>query len=210
MSLQQISARRHTCLQTSLRPLPHCLCTGLGFFVFGLVWFSFSLVLCEPIMISHHGPQSHSFLSPGLPLHPCILPLREKGNLVVEAVVFDSVSHRLTLCPHFFVMSSCPDSRPLVSATLPILDPHRDSSWIPSCCPVSWRSCSFGSVGPPASPWGRCWGSPIESPGSGPESRQSCQVPGSPAFTPSRPAHQQGQRQSQLYPAVQARCRAWL
>ena len=28
----------------------------------------------------------------------------------------------------------------------PILDPYLDSSWI-SCCPVSWRTCSFGSAG---------------------------------------------------------------
>jgi hypothetical protein len=41
--------------------------------------------------------------------------------------------------------------------------------------PMSWRSCSFGSVGPAPSCtpsvhwWGRCLGGPIQSPGSGPE-----------------------------------------
>jgi hypothetical protein len=39
-------------------------------------------------------------------------------------------------------------SRPLVSTTLSILDPHQDSSRISCCCPVSWRSSSFGSAGP--------------------------------------------------------------
>ena len=53
--------------------------------------------------------------------------------------------------------------RPLASATLSILDPHQDSSWISCCCPVSWRSCSFRYVGlglfmhPVVLGWGRCW-----------------------------------------------------
>ncbi|EDL88936.1 rCG42394 [Rattus norvegicus] len=34
---------------------------------------------------------------------------------------------------------------PLAPATLSILDPHQDSSWISCCCPVSWRFCG-------------CWG----------------------------------------------------
>ncbi|CAO2580303.1 hypothetical protein LEMLEM_LOCUS1378 [Lemmus lemmus] len=51
---------------------------------------------------------------------------------------------------HWFV------SRPLVSAPLSLLDPHWDSSWVSCCCPVSWRSCSFGSAGltPPRAPAG--------------------------------------------------------
>jgi hypothetical protein len=35
----------------------------------------------------------------------------------------------------------------LASATLSILDPPKDPSQISFCCPVLWRSCSFGSVG---------------------------------------------------------------
>jgi hypothetical protein len=38
-------------------------------------------------------------------------------------------------------------SRPLATTTLSILDPDQDSSWIFSCCPVSWRSYSFRSAG---------------------------------------------------------------
>lgn len=49
-----------------------------------------------------------------------------------------------------------------------------DSSQI-SCCPVSWRSYSFGSIGPLPSytpavhRWGRYWGGSIQSPEPGPE-----------------------------------------
>jgi hypothetical protein len=46
----------------------------------------------------------------------------------------------------FTAMSQCSDWRPLASATLSILGPHRDSFWISCCCPVSWSSCSFGSL----------------------------------------------------------------
>lgn len=41
--------------------------------------------------------------------------------------------------------------------------------------PISWRSCSFGSLGPAPSPapavhkWDRCWDGPTQSPGSEPE-----------------------------------------
>lgn len=44
-------------------------------------------------------------------------------------------------------MSHWPCSKSLVSATLSILDPYWDSSWMPCCCPVLCRSCSFGSAG---------------------------------------------------------------
>jgi hypothetical protein len=90
--------------------------------------------------------------------------------------------------------------RLLASATLSILDPHWDSSWISCCRPVSWRPCSSGSVGPtpsctPAAPlWGRCWRGPIQSPGSGPErnlSWSACWLfcfPAPRAGSPSTPA----------------------
>ncbi|CAO2588008.1 hypothetical protein LEMLEM_LOCUS4761, partial [Lemmus lemmus] len=38
-------------------------------------------------------------------------------------------------------------SSPPVPATLWVLDPYWDSSWIFCCCPVSWRCCNFGSAG---------------------------------------------------------------
>lgn len=38
--------------------------------------------------------------------------------------------------------------RTLVSATVSILDPHQNSSRLSCYCPVSWKSCSFGSAEP--------------------------------------------------------------
>jgi hypothetical protein len=57
----------------------------------------------------------------------------------VEAEVCRSVSHSVTLLPKqlslqmFIAMRHWCGSRPLSSATLLMLDPHLDSSWI-SCC----------------------------------------------------------------------------
>ena len=64
--------------------------------------------------------------------------------------------------------------RPLPSAVLSRLEPYLDSHQISCCCPVSWRSYSFGSVGSvalctPAVVGGSC-GWPVQSPGSGSES----------------------------------------
>ena len=43
--------------------------------------------------------------------------------------------------------------RPLASAIPSILDPYQDSfRRISRCCPVPWRSCSFGSAGLALSP----------------------------------------------------------
>jgi hypothetical protein len=67
---------------------------------------------------------------------------------------------------HWFVLG------PLASPS--ILNPQPDSSWLPCYCSLSWRSCSFGSAGlalpcvPAVHSWGRCWGAPTQSPGSGP------------------------------------------
>ena len=83
------------------------------------------------------------------------------------------------LCAHIFtckcsMQSHWSGSRPLVSITLLMLGPHWDSSWISCCCPVLPRSCNFGSgpQAPSCAPedhrWGRCWGKPSHSPGSGP------------------------------------------
>lgn len=77
--------------------------------------------------------------------------------------------------PVFISMTHWFDLRPLASATLSILDPHGDSSWISCCFPVSWRSCSFGSSEPAPSQapavhrWGTQWGGPTQSPESGTE-----------------------------------------
>ena len=78
------------------------------------------------------------------------------------------------LCSQMAIaMTSWSGMRPLVSATLSILDPHWDSSWISCCCPVSWRSCSFGFESPATSCtpavhwWSRCWSRPPQSHGSG-------------------------------------------
>jgi hypothetical protein len=42
----------------------------------------------------------------------------------------------------FIAMSHWFGSRSLASVTPSILDPHRDTSWLFYCYPVSWRSCS--------------------------------------------------------------------
>lgn len=58
-----------------------------------------------------------------------------------------SVSPSLPFCLNCFTCkcsSNWSALRPLVSATLSKPDPYRDSSWILCCCPVPWRSCSFG------------------------------------------------------------------
>jgi hypothetical protein len=70
------------------------------------------------------------------------------------------------LCLQMFIATShWSNSRSLAPATLSILAPHWDSSWISRCCPVSWRSCSFGSsktapfkCSTSSFKWGRCWG----------------------------------------------------
>lgn len=54
-------------------------------------------------------------------------------------------------------------SRPLTSATLSVLDSHQNSSQIFCSCPISWRTCIFGSARPAPSTvhrWGNCWGAP--------------------------------------------------
>ena len=102
--------------------------------------------------------------------HTCPLPLqltpsREK-YLIVEAVVCHSVSHSVPLV-HTSLLANAhgneSDMRPLASASLSILEPVWDSFQISCCCPVSWRSYSFGSVGPASSCtlarhlWDRSW-----------------------------------------------------
>ena len=111
-----------------------------------------SFTLCTP------APQSE--LSPSSPPPPstCLSPLQPPSPtgggkyLVVEAVVCSTVFHSISFClcflQMFIAMSHWSSMRPLASATPSILEPHWDSSSLSCWCPVSWRSCSFGSVGP--------------------------------------------------------------
>lgn len=72
----------------------------------------------------------------------------------------------------FIAVNHWSGPKPLASTNLSILDPHQDSSRISCCCYVSWRSCSFGASGlasshAPEAHWrGKCWGGPIQIPGS--------------------------------------------
>jgi hypothetical protein len=125
----------------------------------GLV-FSSSVINCETDIV--HPSLTH-LLSP----HVCFPPLwppppkkiktkKNKQNKtkhrkhLVEAVVCHSVSHSIPLYPHIFackmftVMHRWSGPRPLASVTPSVLDPHWDSSRLSCCCPVSWRSYSFG------------------------------------------------------------------
>jgi hypothetical protein len=84
------------------------------------------------------------------------------------------------------------------------------------CCPVSWRCCSFWSVGlahsctPAVYWWGRCWGEPIQSLGYGTEKYLiwSAHCLTCPhllwGWLTSNPRNQ-----GQLYSVAQVRCRAW-
>lgn len=131
-------------------------------------------VLCfiGSFWISHHAPHSHS------PSCPLVSPLH-LNNLshknLVGAVVCHSVPFS-TLCLQLFItMSHQSGSRTLAAATLSILEPHWDSSWMLCCWPMSWRSCPFLSVelGPSCTPAvlqrGRCWDRSTQSPASGPK-----------------------------------------
>jgi hypothetical protein len=66
--------------------------------------FSFEKLFIDSLWISHPSPQPHSppclFLCA---LCPCYLPTKRKNILLVESVVCDnSVSHTISVCPHFF------------------------------------------------------------------------------------------------------------
>jgi hypothetical protein len=127
----------------------------------------------DSLWVSHHAPQSHS--SP-----PPKKRKKKKKNLTMEAIVCHSVSHSIYPFSQMSLIVNvhCNESgsRPLASATPSILDPCRDSPQMSSCCPESWRSCSFGSAvsAPSHTPafyrWDRYWGGTIQSPGSGPGS----------------------------------------
>jgi hypothetical protein len=106
-------------------------------------------------------------------------PHRQRKSLTMEAGVCLSVSHSLPFCPRLCLrmlvsVTHWSGSRSLASAMLSILEFHWDSSCTSCRCPVSLRSCSFGSAReapshtPAVTRWGRCQGGPTQSPGSGP------------------------------------------
>lgn len=119
-----------------------------------------------------------------IPLYPCTHPpplqlsscpcQQRKKNHAVEAAMCHHASQWVhsTLLVHASPPASahCCDllssTRSLASATPWILEPHRNSSQIPWCCPVLWRSHSPGSAGPGPScslavhQWCRWWGGP--------------------------------------------------
>ena len=122
--------------------------------------FNFLLILCEfPIM---HPNRTH-LPSPCVHPPPLQPPFQKKikkqkqkqatttkpkkahhGSYNVSQCVpqYTFLSTHLYL-GMFFAMSHWSGLRSLASATLPILDPHRDSSQTSCCCPGSWRPCSF-------------------------------------------------------------------
>lgn len=116
------------------------------------------------------------------------------------------------LCLQMFIAMS--SLRPLASASLSILEPHWDSILISRCCPVSWRSCSFGTVGPASSftpaihRWGKILGWTIQSPGSGPKRYLSWSACLFSALMPSGLAHQQPPQSGLALPCCSGKCRA--
>ena len=89
----------------------------------------------------------------------------------MEAVVCHNVSHRTSFCLYFFAFKcSLKCILGLASVTQSILELHWDFLQIFCCGPVPWRSCSFRFVGLAPShthETGRCWGRPVQSPGTG-------------------------------------------
>ena len=116
----------------------------------------------------------------------------------------------------FVAMSHWSVLRPLASAALSILDSYGEFSQISCCCPVSRRSCSFGSIGPVLSQapadqrWSRCLGGLTQSPEyeSHPVLQPGRDRDSSPMLMSLKPAHQPPCHQSQLYCGAQVRNRA--
>jgi hypothetical protein len=96
-------------------------------------WFFVNFTTCTQTLLISLFPRTHP-LSLHLPI-----PLN-----LTEATVCPSGFHSIPFCPHIFTsLSHWSCLRPLASATSSILNLYQDSG----CCSVSWRSCSFGSVG---------------------------------------------------------------
>jgi hypothetical protein len=146
-------------------------------------------------------------------LYPCNLLYQQREKKISHcgswSVSHSKASYSIPFCPHFFACKCLlqwlwSGKRFLASPTLLILGPHWDSSHICCCCPVSWRSCSFGSVQSCASAdvQGRCWGAPIKGLDLGLKGIWADQAAGCPALPTRIPWNH-----SQIYPAAQARCR---
>lgn len=74
---------------------------------------------------------------------------RSHGSCSMSQCVPEHTLLFTLLCLQIFIAMTCWScTKPLASATLLTLEPHWDSSQISWCCPMSWRSCSFGSIGP--------------------------------------------------------------
>lgn len=125
-----------------------------------LYWIFVNFISCTPIPVTS-PPLIHIF-------HPYNLPSWQRkkscpGNCSVSQYTLSSTSLYLQM----FTAMSRSGMRYLTSSTLPVLEPHWDSSGISCWCPVSWRSCSFRSAGPIPSRIpavyrsGSCWGGPI-------------------------------------------------
>jgi hypothetical protein len=142
-------------------------------------WFFVMFTACTPVSLISPSPH--------ICLHPFEPPLGKKRKKkkqrkkqktfqhgswsVLECVPqHSSLSTQLHL-QMFTAKSHWSGLRSLASVTPSILDPYWDYSWLFCCCPVSWRSCSFGSLRLAHSQavhrWSRCWGGPTQSPGSG-------------------------------------------
>jgi hypothetical protein len=121
-----------------------------------------------------------------LPLPPYLhLPLQlsptekkksHRGSCSVSQCVPQYTLLSTHLCLQMFIeMTHWSGKSPLASATLSILELHRDSSQTSCCCSMSGRSRSFGSGGLATSCtltvhlWVRCCSGPLQSLESGPE-----------------------------------------
>jgi hypothetical protein len=117
--------------------------------------------------------------------------------------VCPSVSHSIPFCPHIF---NCKCSFQGVNGLfqglwLLLYCPYWIISGIFCCCSVSWRSCSFGSIGPSYAPaddkWHRCWAN--SKLWSRPGEQLSCSAFPFSCSAPSRPPRAEaGKRQSQF------------
>jgi hypothetical protein len=116
-------------------------------------------------------------ISPSFCLHPPPWQSQNKINktkyLAGEAAVCHSVPHSTPFCPNSFTCK-CSLQRVIDLVWGLWLFSTGSSQRLLSDILLSWRSCSFGSarLAPlntvSVHRWGRCWGGPSQSPGSGP------------------------------------------
>jgi hypothetical protein len=134
--------------------------------------FYFSLILCELSII--YPNTTHLPIPSYLPSTLYPPTSKRKENLPHGShIVLYFVSHSIPFCPNNLTYKCSlqwvwSGLRSLTSATLAILNPPWDSFLKSCCCPVSWRSYSFGSVGPVPShtladdKWNGCWGDQLK------------------------------------------------